>query len=208
MFDYDEAYSRPGLYWGASPNPLALWAVEARGDGSAEIGASRRLRAVDLGCGEGRDLIHFARHGYAATGVDLSEAGLAKAAAWAADQGLAVSLVKADIVTFRLDKQYDLLYSSGSLTYIPSDARAAAFANYLEWAAPGAVVAMNAFVAKPFLAVPPDWGADEHFFRSGELLTYFANWEVLRFEETIFDCSSGGVPHRHAMDTLIARRMV
>lgn len=208
MFDYDEAYSRPGLYWGATPNPLALWAVDARGAGGGSAAGADRLRAVDLGCGEGRDLMHFARHGYAVTGVDLSDVGLAKAAAWAREEGLEVSLVKADLGTFRLNEEYDLLYSSGSLTYTPPEARAEAFANYREWASPGAVVAVNAFVAKPFLAVPPDWGADEHFFRSGELLMHFADWEVLRFEETIFDCCSGGVPHRHAMDTLIARRVV
>lgn len=207
MFDYDDAYSKPGLYWGATPNPLAPWAVEVRGEGQGPSGAPQ-LRAVDLGCGEGRDLMHFARHCYAATGIDLSEAGLTKAAAWARDEGLAVSLVRADLVTFRLTAEYDLLYSSGSLTYIPPEARAAAFANYRQWAAPGAVVAVNAFVAKPFLAVPPDWGADEHFFTSGELLMYFADWEVLRCEETVFDCCSGGVPHRHAMNTLIARRIV
>lgn len=61
------------------------------------------------------------------------------------------------------------------------------------------------FVEKPFLATPPDWGIDEHFYISGELLTYYWDWEIVKFEETIFDCNSGGVPHKHAMDVMIAR---
>jgi tellurite methyltransferase len=200
LIDYEEAYSGPELYWGSEPNALARLAVEARGVGP--------FRAVDLGCGEGRDLVYFAKHGYRAVGVDLSTAGLAKATAWAKEEGLEVELVRADLVTFRVTAPYDLLYSSGSLTYIPPEAREQAFANYREMAAPGAIVAMNAFVHKPFIPVAPDWGDDEHFYHSGELLMHFASWEVLHFEETVFDCCSGGVPHRHAMNTLIARRIV
>jgi len=48
---------------------------------------------------------------------------------------------------------------------------------------------------------------DEYFYISDELLTYYWDWEIVRFEETIFDCNSGGVPHRHAMDVMIAKRI-
>jgi tellurite methyltransferase len=61
-------------------------------------------------------------------------------------------------------------------------------------------------VEKPYLPVPPDWGEDERFFRSGELLAFYWDWEIVEFEEVEFGCASGGVPHRHAMDVLIARR--
>lgn len=86
--------------------------------------------------------------------------------------------------------------------------RAPIFAHYKDFTAPGGLHAVNAFVEKPFLPTPPDYAADEHFYRSGELLAHYWDWEVLFFREQIFDCPSGGVPHRHAMDTLIVRKVV
>lgn len=51
-----------------------------------------------------------------------------------------------------------------------------------------------------------DWGVDEFFYRSGELLAYYWDWEILHVTEVVFDCGSGGIPHRHAMDVVIARK--
>ncbi len=71
----------------------------------------------------------------------------------------------------------------------------------------GGLNAFNVFVEKPYLAVSPDWGADERFFRSGELLAHYWDWDIVDFAETTFDCMSGSVPLRHAMDMLIARKV-
>ena len=79
----------------------------------------------------------------------------------------------------------------------------------------GGLNAFNVFVEKPYLAVPPDLGADERFFRSGELLAHCSDWDwdwdldwdIVAFAETTFDCMSGSVPLRHAMDMLIARKV-
>ncbi len=200
-FDYDAAYRRPGLYWGSEPNDLCRQVVEL-------IPAPERpgKRVIDLGCGEGRDLIHFARYGFVAVGVDRSEPGLQKARAWARAEGLAIATIRADLVTFRLAEPYDVVYASGTLTYLPPAVRAEVFANYKEWTPRGGLHAFNAFVEKPYLAVPPDWGDDEFFYRSGELLGYYWDWEIVYCAEVVFDCHSSGVPHRHAMDVVIARK--
>lgn len=55
-------------------------------------------RLLDLGCGTGRLLIPFARRGFSVVGVDLSEEMLRAAAAKAAAAGVAVGLVKANLV--------------------------------------------------------------------------------------------------------------
>ena len=58
-------------------------------------------RLVDLGCGTGRLLLSFARRGHRVVGVDLSAAMLTVAADKAKGAGLAVDLVRANLVDLR-----------------------------------------------------------------------------------------------------------
>jgi ubiquinone/menaquinone biosynthesis C-methylase UbiE len=55
-------------------------------------------RLVDLGCGTGRLLVHFARHGFACTGVDLSDAMLNVVRGKAEREGLSIVLKRANLV--------------------------------------------------------------------------------------------------------------
>ena len=64
----------------------------------AERHFDRPGRLLDLGCGTGRLLLPFAARGYWVLGVDLSEEMLRVAAAKASAAGLAVSLVRANLV--------------------------------------------------------------------------------------------------------------
>ncbi len=202
MLSYDEVYSKADYYWGKEPNRLCVQAAELFAPGGA-----RGKRAIDLGCGEGRDVIYLARQGFDAVGVDISRPGLEKAERWAAEEGLTIRTVQASIVKYRLREPFDLIYSSGTLTFLPPEVRAEVFTNYKAQTNVGGYNVFNVFVEKPFIATPPDWGADEHFFRSGELLAYYWDWEIISFTEMIFDCNSSGVPHRHAMDVMIARKL-
>ncbi len=58
-------------------------------------------RLLDLGCGTGRHVVHFARRGFEVTGVDLSDHMLAVTRRKLAASGLAATLVRGDIT--RLD---------------------------------------------------------------------------------------------------------
>ncbi|MCR4392605.1 MAG: hypothetical protein NUV94_07620 [Candidatus Acetothermia bacterium] len=59
---------------------------------------------------------------------------------------------------------------------------------------------------KPFIPRAPDAEANGHPYRSGELLGYYWDWEILYCTEEIFDCHSSGIPHRHAVNRVIARK--
>lgn len=203
MQGYDALYQQPGYYWGRKPNQLSK---EALGYFPPE--AARGKKAIDLGAGEGRDAICMARHGFRVVAMDTSLPGLEKAARWASVEGLTVETVRASLLDFRLSETYDLVYASGTLTYLPPQLRPEVFANYKQFTPVGGIHAFNVFVEKPFIATAPDWAPDEYFYRSGELLSYYWDWEILTFRESIFDCNSSGVPHRHAMDVMIARRVV
>ena len=201
MQSYDDSYAEKDFYWGRTPNSLCISVVD-------EILPllGERPSLLDLGCGEGKDLVHFARHGFDVTGVDISSPGLRKARLWAESEGLSLRTVLADLARYRFPEAYDVVYASGSLTYIAPWMRPAAFEHFKLHTRAGGFHAVNAFVEKPFIPTPPDWGDNEHFYRSGELLAIYWDWKIVRFEETVFDCDSSGVPHRHAMDVLVAQK--
>ena len=197
---YDERYARPGLYWGSKPTGLARDFLRIARSLPHEF---RTL--IDLGSGEGRDSIYFARHGYHVLGVDISSVGVRKAKLRASELGVSVRFRVGDIRTYRLGHRMDVVFSSGVLNNLPRRIRAARFEHFKERTAPGGINAMNADVPKPY--IPPQ--TSNPFaspFRSGELLGYYWDWEILDSGQVEFVSNSGGVPHRKAMDVVIARK--
>lgn len=71
-------YSGPHQVWSGDPN------LQLVAEGSALAPGA----ALDVGCGEGGDVIWLARHGWAVTGVDFSARGPARAVQHAKEAGV------------------------------------------------------------------------------------------------------------------------
>jgi tellurite methyltransferase len=197
---YDERYARPGLYWGSKPTQLARAAARV-----ARSLPRLPRTLVDLGSGEGRDSIYFARQGYRVLGLDISSVGVRKAERRASLLGVNARFQVGDIRTYRLSRRVDVVFCSGALNNLPRRIRASRFEHFKTNTAPGGINAMNADVPKPY--IPPQ--SSNPFaspFRSGELLGYYWDWEILDSGQGEFISNSGGVPHRKAMDVVIARK--
>jgi SAM-dependent methyltransferase len=76
---WDERYSGQGKIWSGDPNVQLV----------AEVADMDPGTALDVGCGEGGDVIWLARRGWTVTGADFSAAGLARAARLAEEAGVA-----------------------------------------------------------------------------------------------------------------------
>jgi 2-polyprenyl-3-methyl-5-hydroxy-6-metoxy-1,4-benzoquinol methylase len=99
---WDERYS------GAEP----VWSGNANAQLVAEAGRLTPGTALDVGCGEGGDVVWLASHGWTVTGADFSANGLARAARHAEDAGIgdAVSWWQVDAREFRAEgRSYDLV---------------------------------------------------------------------------------------------------
>jgi len=81
----------------------------------------RPLRVLDVGCGEGK----AERHG---VGIDF---------------------FRADILDYRLENEFDVIFCSGVLHYVPEDLRGDILDNWKRHTAAGGVNALNVFVEKP-----------------------------------------------------------
>jgi SAM-dependent methyltransferase len=97
---WDERYAGPELVWGTGPNCFV----------AEELAALPPGRAIDLGTGEGRNAIWLAERGFTVTAVDFSWVGLARAAGLAAERGVSVDWVHADLLDYQpAPGRYDLV---------------------------------------------------------------------------------------------------
>ena len=195
---YEERYNRSGYYWGKLPSHSCYRVLQM-------LPADRPLRLLDIGCGEGRNAVFFARNGYQVTAFDTSHKGIEKTKQLAADAGVPIEAFVADINEFRLTVPFDVLFSTGVLQYVPPEQRKDLFANYRTYTNPGGLNVFSVFVRKPFIGKAPDAEKTAYSWISGELLTYYHDWKIEYCTEDIFDCMSSGVPHQHAVNRIIAR---
>ncbi len=77
--------------------------------------------ALDLGCGQGRDALMLARHGYAVIGVDASYIGITQMLERAENDNLPVTGVVADIYEYELYEKYDAVVLDSILHFEKAD---------------------------------------------------------------------------------------
>jgi tellurite methyltransferase len=196
---YEEEYKIPEYYWGTEPSKMCYRVMEL-------IPPTRHLKLLDIGCGEGKDSVFFARNGYDVTAFDISDAGIDKTKRLAEKIGVQVKVFKADILDFRLDTSFDILFSSGVLHYVKPELRDEIFNNYKQFTNPSGIHVLNVFVKKPFIAPPPEKEPTACKWVSGELFTHYHDWLIQDCSEVVFDCNSSGIPHKHAMNKLLAKK--
>ncbi len=98
--DWDKRYGASDLVWGVAPNRVV----------AAELSQHPPGRALDLACGEGRNALWLAERGWKVVGVDFSEVAIGRARRQAAERGLAVDFVLADVLETPLDEAgFDLV---------------------------------------------------------------------------------------------------
>ena len=199
---YEEKYRREDYYWGIEPNRLCYEIMKLRPP-------VRPYRVLDIGCGEGRDSVFLARNGYSVSGFDISESGLNKARQLALAHHTEADFFKADLLTYQPEGETDIVFSSGVLHDLPQAKRKPLIDQLKTCTAPHGIHVLNVFIHKPFIPPAPDADAFERSvdpWLSGELFGYYHDWLFHLQEEAIFDCQSGGIPHKHCMNVMIAEK--
>ena len=114
-------------------------------------------RALDVGCGSGRDAVYLAKRGWQVTVVDAVEKALDTARRRAAEEGVEVQWVTGDVAALGrlgLEPGYDLLYDFGCIHGLSDVARKGAAEGLTELAAPRATLLITAFKAGRGIALP------------------------------------------------------
>lgn len=149
------------------PDDLLIRAVTGRTVGSA----------LDLGMGQGRNILYLAEKGWRATGVDFSEVAVADAKMEADKRGLQIDAIAADLDTYELGKErWDLIVYSYMQSWLKTSKRV--HPTLIRTALrPGGIVVIEGFAG-------PDapTGAS---FETNELPRTFDNFKILFYEDTV-----------------------
>jgi SAM-dependent methyltransferase len=85
--DWNRKHGEAGLLFGAEPNRFLV----------AEVAGLPPGRALDLACGSGRNAVWLARQGWSVVAADFADVALDQARALAAERGVDVEWVDADL---------------------------------------------------------------------------------------------------------------
>lgn len=93
---WEERYRAPGYRAGKEPSILLVEVLPEL------VKAHPGGRVLDLAMGEGRNAVFLAGHGFRVTGIERSPTAIAKARALAAERGVALEVIEADLEQFIL----------------------------------------------------------------------------------------------------------
>jgi SAM-dependent methyltransferase len=137
----------------------------------------RRLepgRALDLGCGAGRNTRYLARHGWEVTGVDMLGRAIEKARSEAVDAAVQPCFLQGDVTRLAdldIGDGFSLIVDSGCYYGISSDQRASYATSVTRVAAPGALLLMAGFTKIPGIIAGISEADLRNRFRGWELRT-------------------------------------
>ena len=158
-------------FYGHDPGPVARRAVRYH---LPLVKSAQQPAALDIGCGEGQDLVFLAQQGYNSTGVDFTKTGIAKARVIVEDNGQCADFVRADILDWQTDARFDLVLAVNSLQFLGAEAPRA-LQRAKELVAPGGVIGLSMF-ARDDAATPPVEGTI-YRWTLDELQLNFTNWQ-------------------------------
>lgn len=200
LADYEARYQSRKYYWGIEPNRLCYDIMRLRPP-------VKPYKVLDIGCGEGKDAVFLARNGYRVSAIDIAESGLDKGRMLAEKCNTYVDFFRADISDYRLNEKFDIILSSGVFHFLRPEIRAEVTDNLKKFTNEDGIHALNVFVSKPYLKRAPGKKGERFEWKSRELFSYYHDWHLHRIDEELFDCNSGGVPHQHCMDIMVAEKI-
>ena len=172
---YLEFYCKPEDYFPKkyNTNPVHSEVLEA-------MQTVQPCKALDLGCGQGRNALFLAQHGFDVTAVDQNELSLEILQSIVEQEDLEMSVGLYDIHSASIGQTYDFIVSTVVLMFLQADRIPTIIKNMQEQTSIGGynliVCAMDT----------EDYPCSVNFpftFKEGELANYYKDWELVKYNE-------------------------
>ena len=172
---YLEFYCKPEDYFPKkyNSNPVHSEVLEA-------MQTVQPCKALDLGCGQGRNALFLAQHGFDVTAVDQNELALEILQSIVEQEDLEMPVGLYDINSASIGQTYGFIVSTVVLMFLQADRIPAIIKNMQEQTSIGGynliVCAMDT----------EDYPCSVNFpftFKEGELANYYQDWELIKYNE-------------------------
>ncbi len=147
--------------------------------------------ALVLADGEGRNGVFLAERGLQVTSLDGATTGVAKAKRLAAERGVTLDALLADLRDWTWeDAAYDAVVGI-FFQFADPDFRAAIFAGIKRTVKPGGLVLLHGFSTEQMGYSSGGPGRLAHLYTAEMLAEAFAGWDVLRLEAYVAELEEG-----------------
>jgi tellurite methyltransferase len=164
-------------------------------------------RALDLGCGVGRNALYLSLKGFDVTAWDKNADSIARVNEIISLEGLAnITADIRDLNQLQLAEQYNFIFSTVVLMFLQPDSIPSLINNMQTHTLPGGY---NLIVAA---MDTPDYPCVMPFpftFKPGELKNYYEHWEIIKYNEDVgqlHKVDSNGERIKLRFATLLAKK--
>ena len=175
---WDQRYACENYVYGTEPNDFVREStahVQALGTG---------LNILCLAEGEGRNACYLAGLGHHVTAVDLSSVGLAKAQALAAERGVTLKTVQADLSVYQPPaRHYDVVVMV--FCHLPSAARPFLFEQVRSTLKPGGLVILEGYTPRQLEYKTGGPGNVDFMLSGQEMADTFAGYDIVLNHEIV-----------------------
>lgn len=197
---YDSGYVAVPCFWGRRPSSLVRKLIEV-------VPRSNGLRALDAGCGEGKNAVALASRGVSVTAVEISEAAIRNGRrAW---PDVTIEWVSGDITTLEWQEgSFDIVIAYGLLHCLSSDDAIRSTVRRLQ----KSLSATGYFVLCSFNDRHQELEAHPEFhpclIGHNDYTSFFNGWDVLHSSDTdLRECHPHNeIWHVHSMTRILARK--
>lgn len=179
---WDKTYARLDYVFGKDPASFLVQQVSRLPKG----------KALDIAVGEGRNAVFLAKKGFSVVGVDISLVGLKKASRLAAENGVKIQTINADLNTYKIKADtYSVILNFYYL-------QRSLLPQIKDGLKKGGVVVFETHTTDQLKLVKQGSWEKEFLLEPGELRKTFSDFEILHYSET----NDG----KNAVASLVARK--
>ena len=161
-----------------------------------------RGRVLDLGSGLGNLTVEAARRGCSVLALDASPNAIERVRSVAAAEGLAIQATIADLTTYQIAQDFDVIVSIGLLMFLERSRAQELLCDIQQHVRPGGCAIINVLIeGTTYLAMfePTQY----YLFGPAELQDSFAGWEILESRYHNFEAPGQTVK---MFTTVVARK--
>lgn len=178
---WQERYSEQDFAYGTEPNAFLASCVD-------RIPAS--CKALAIADGEGRNGVWLAQHGCEVTTVDYSQAGVDKSYALAAERGVSLNAICADLNEWQWpENEFDLAISI--FAHFPAEMRKLVHKKLIAALKPGGTLILEAYHPTQLEYKTGGPPVSEMMYDVDILKADFAGNEILQLEDLVAEVSEG-----------------